>query len=201
MWRLSPGETASTFFRDKPPSVYGSGTDRNADADRSRRRARVGFVANFCVGRRDPEAWALRRLQAGCRLSVFPVSDTVSVSAEGPRPNARFATRASPQMSLVRLKTAALPLRRARITSNHAIVARAVLSILNPRTGRIGGFSLAWSASITLFKYFTCRCQCRRGHFPPTFFYVSSTSRFRSASMWGGCRAVPSVALVRSRRW
>ena len=66
-----------------------------------------GSVANFCVGRRYPEASPLPRLQAGWRLSVSPMSAMVSVSAEGPRPNARSTTRASPRMSPVRLKIAA----------------------------------------------------------------------------------------------
>jgi transposase-like protein len=84
----------------------------------------------------------LPRLQAGWRLSVSPMSAMVSASAEGPRPNARSMMRASPRMSRVRLKIAAWPLRRARITSNPAIVAQAVFSVLNPRTGRISCFSL-----------------------------------------------------------
>jgi hypothetical protein len=60
-------------------------------------------------------------LQAFLRLSVSLMSAMVSVSTEGPRPNARSTMRASPRMSRVRLKIAAWPLRRARITSNPAI--------------------------------------------------------------------------------
>ena len=56
------------------------------------------------------------------------------------------------------MKADACPLRSARITPKPLIAAEAVFSVLKPRTGRIGCFSLPWSASMTLFKYLTSRC-------------------------------------------
>ena len=68
-----------------------------------------------------------------------------------------------------RAKIPAWSLRSARITSKPLIVAYAVFSVLNPRTGRINSLSLPWSASMTLLRYFTCLCLASVGHFPSAF--------------------------------
>jgi hypothetical protein len=87
----------------------------------------ITWVARLCckllVWTDRSRGVSLPRLQACWRLSVSPMSAMVSVSTEGPRPNARSTMRASPRMSRVRLKIVAWPLRRASITSNPAIVA------------------------------------------------------------------------------
>lgn len=65
-----------------------------------------------------------------------------SVSALGPIPRARSTIRASPRTSPVRLKMAARPLRKARMTSKPLFVGYAVFSVLNPLTGLISCLSL-----------------------------------------------------------
>ncbi len=75
-------------------------------------------------------AWAqisetvpLPRCHAGWSSSSSAMSAAASASALAPIPKARSTMRASPRMSCVRLKIAAWPLRRARITSNPMMVA------------------------------------------------------------------------------
>ena len=73
--------------------------------------------------RRATETLAYPRRHAVGMLSLSPMTSTASASAPAPMPKARSTMRASPRMSFVRLKIAAWPLRRARITSNPMMVA------------------------------------------------------------------------------
>ena len=77
----------------------------------------AGSVANTLCDRSRPSAG--RNQAASCCSSRVTTSDM----AHGPTPNARSIMRFSPMGSRVRLKAAAWPFRRARITSNPLIVA------------------------------------------------------------------------------
>ncbi|MDQ0458308.1 hypothetical protein QO005_004669 [Rhizobium paknamense] len=81
----------------------------------------AGSVANILLGYEE----AFLHLSHAVLASRFCARRaTASVSALGPIPKARSTIRAFPRMSPVRLKMAACPLRKARMTSNPLIVAR-----------------------------------------------------------------------------
>lgn len=96
--------------------------------DVGKRRARPGLyqcssggsVANIFDGCEED---FLRFVHAGLALKFCSSIATTSVSALGPMLKARSTMRASPRMSPVKLKIAAWPLRRARMTSKPLIVA------------------------------------------------------------------------------
>lgn len=67
--------------------------------------------------------WDVDYLAASRFSRLSASSATASVSAVSPMPKARSTMRASPRMSPVRLKIAACPLRKARMTSKPLIVA------------------------------------------------------------------------------
>ena len=79
-----------------------------------------GSVANIFDGCEED---FLRFVHAGLALKFCSSIATTSVSALGPMLKARSTMRASPRMSPVKLKIAAWPLRRARMTSKPLIVA------------------------------------------------------------------------------
>lgn len=81
---------------------------------------RQGSVANIFDGCEED---FLRFVHAGLALKFCSSIATTSVSALGPMLKARSTMRASPRMSPVKLKIAAWPLRRARMTSKPLIVA------------------------------------------------------------------------------
>lgn len=81
-----------------------------------------GSVANLGVDA-GVRGVSLPARQAAWSLRFSPIRATASASALAPMPKARSTMRASPRMLRVRLKIAAWPLRRARITSNPLIVA------------------------------------------------------------------------------
>ncbi len=72
---------------------------------------------------RGAASLSCRTRQAGWRFSVSLKIAMASASALAPMPKARSTRRASPRMSWVKLKSAAWPLRSARITSNPMMVA------------------------------------------------------------------------------
>ena len=80
----------------------------------------AGSVANIFDGCEED---FLRFVHAGLALKFCSSIATTSVSALGPMLKARSTMRASPRMSPVKLKIAAWPLRRARMTSKPLIVA------------------------------------------------------------------------------